>query len=425
MLSNMHWEHVEVVKGGSVYPVKTGKHTVGFAFFYRVNCSDKKRKVVTGCSNEELREKAVMFLNKIEKECVEAEMAAKGINLETLAPKELTFADVSNEWFINVYAEKRKQDEISYSSLESRMHSLQAINNVIGSKLIAEIDDNVAKELIRRCSVKSTGQFYSESHVDKLQQAFRMVMDYAVEKGYCLRVPKKVKLSDNLTKVDKDNRFLEEEELADLLMIVEKNRRYKTVVHLMLTSGLRQEEVFALNIKDFRVKKDKTVEININKTVVKYEKNYYKIVYKTKNAGGVRKVYIPYNIYQMVEEYYNYVIDKETEFQSYLRSLYGYDGYIFLNKDIRPINKNTFETNFKNYLKRNGKDNLNFDMTLHMLRHCFVSFQAENLPLHDIAEIIGDSYKTTHEIYKSMTKKTKNKVCTITSDYYNRVYNKN
>lgn len=419
MLSNMHWEHIEVMGGGSVYPVKTGRHTLGFAFFYRVNGEKAPRKVVTGCSNEELREKAVKFLDKIEKECVEAEMATKGISVETSEPRALTFEDVSNEWFLNVYTQKRIRREISYSSFESRKYSLQAINDVIGDKMIGDIDDDVARELIRRCSVKKSGQFYSVSHVDKLQQAFRMVMAYGVEKGYCTYVPKKVKLNSNLTEVDKDDRFLDEEELNVIFDIVNKNRRYNTIVHLLLATGLRQEEAFALNVADFRPKKNGLVEIIINKTVVETEEHIYRIVYETKTSSSKRKVYVPNEVYQMVMDYYNYVIDNETEFQTYLRSLYDYEGYIFLNKDMKPINKRTFERNFKNFLERNGKDKIDFNVTLHMLRHSYVSLLGEDMSLENIAMLIGDSYKTTHEMYQSITNKTKHKASKNASKYFN------
>lgn len=81
MLENMEFEHVEIVGRGSVYQTKSGKQTMGFAFYYRVKGGDKKRKVVNGCDREELEKKAVDFINKIKAQYrTEQETIRKGFS---------------------------------------------------------------------------------------------------------------------------------------------------------------------------------------------------------------------------------------------------------------------------------------------------------------------------------------------------------
>ena len=52
MLSNVKFNNVEVVGKGSVYENKSGKQTMGFAFYYIVNGGKKNRKVLQLYSQE-------------------------------------------------------------------------------------------------------------------------------------------------------------------------------------------------------------------------------------------------------------------------------------------------------------------------------------------------------------------------------------
>lgn len=236
-----------------------------------------------------------------------------------------------------------------------------------------------------------------------------MVMEHARKSGYCTSVSDKVKLSDKLTTVDKDARFLDEEQTALVYKAVEGNKRYRTAVCLLLATGLRQEQAFALNVKDFRVMKDGNVEVEINKTVVEAAGHVYKIVNETKTERS--SVFIPEWVYQMVMEYYNSVTGSETPGQKMKRKKNGMEGYIFLNKDMKPLNKRTFQRNFKDYIKRNSKDSIDFNATLHMFRHTFASIQADSMGLDKVAMLLGNSITTTMDMYQSLTNKTKSAVC--------------
>lgn len=416
MLSGLHYNHVEVIKGGSVYPIKQGKQTMGLAFYYSVNGADKKRKVVTGCSEEELKEKAIAFLEELDNKCEVAIMAAKVALEEATKPKVLTFREVGVEWF-KVYSAKLHDEDkpLSFASVESRSYSLKKINEYIGDKLIEEITQDTAKELIRKCSVKKDGTYYSESAVDKLQQVFLLVMEYGREQGYCSQVIEKVKLSDNLGKVDTDARFLDREQLSLVLKIVGGNPRYRVLLKLLIATGLRQEEAFALFVDDFKVKKN-AVEITVNKTNVEIAPHKYGIVNRTKTDRSKRKVYIPYALYEEIMEYYNSVVDNETLLEYYERQLNGTEGLIFADKDKKVLNKRTFNRSLGNYIERNGGNGLGFKVNLHMIRHSFASFKAEKRPAMEVAKLLGDSLKTVMDNYYSITENAIEEVTNDTSE---------
>lgn len=403
------WGNVTVTGRGSVYTADPARGILGYAFYYKTKDGVKKRKVITGRSEDELRDKAEKFLDSVNGECGGAVCTADGARDKNICS--ITFAEAGEEWFASYSIEGEDGKRKSYASIESRECSLRAVNKIIGGMPVAEIGSTTAEDLIRRCSRKENGEYNSRSHVDKIQQVFRMVMEHAKKSGYCTSVPDKVKLSSKLTTVDKDARFLDEEQTALVYKAVGGSMRYRTVVCLLLSTGLRQEEAFALNVKDFRVMKDGNVEVVINKTVVETEGHVYKIVNETKTERSRRSVFIPEGVYQMVMEYYNSVTGSETPGQKMKRKENGMEGYIFLNKDMKPLNKRTFQRNFKDYIKRNSKDSIDFNATLHMFRHTFASIQADGMGLDKVAMLLGDSIITTMDMYQSLTNKTKSAVC--------------
>lgn len=426
MLSGLHYNHIEVIRGGSVYPVKQGKQTMGLAFYYKVGEADKKRKVVTGNSEEELKEKAIAFLDKLDNECDMAIMATKIAMEEVMKPKQLTFREVGDLWFTE-YSQKRndKKKPISYASVESRQYSLKRINEVIGDMLIADITQDVAEDTIDRCSIKKNGTYYSESAVNKLQQVFLLIMEFGRKKGYCSQVIEKVDLSDELGKVDTDARFLDREQLSLVVGILNNNPRYRVLVKLLIATGLRQEEALALNVNDFKVKKDNgnIVEITIDKTDVEVAPHEYKIVNRTKTDNSKRKVYIPISLYEEIMEYYNSVVDNESVYECYMRQLNETEGLIFADKTQKVMNKRTFNRSLINYIQRNGGDKLGFKVSLHMIRHSYASFQAESRPAIEVAKLLGDTLKTVEDNYYSMSKNVIEEVTNNSADILDSIVN--
>ena len=83
---------------------------------------------------------------------------------------------------------------------------------------------------------------------------------------------------------------------------------------------------------------------------------------------------------------------------------------------MKPFNKRTLEGSFPRYLKRRGID---FDVTLHMLRHTCASDMLEDTELDKVAKHIGDSYAVTCDTYQSLTNKTKKALCENRRKKYN------
>lgn len=415
MLHGLQYKFVTVTGNGSVYDVKQGKHKKGFAFYYTVNGADKKRKVITGKDEEEIREKLKLFLDKLEQECEKKATASKA--------ESLTFRMVSAEWF-ETYRAKRndKRNPISYSSVESRESSLKRLNEVIGDVLVTDITQEVAEDTVDKCSIKQDGTFYSESHVKKLEQVLQMVMEYAREKGYCTHILKRIKVNENLTKPNPDDRFLDKPQLKIIKDIVERNPRYSIIFELLCKTGMRQEEMFALKTTDFVVQKNNRVALSITKAVVEEEKHKYKMKKRVKSLNSKRTIYISYDLYERVMAYHTLISQSESNEDKYNRKVNKTENVIFVNKNKCYPNKRTFARNFKDYLKRNGGEEFNFNVTLHMFRHSYASLMAEEKDAEKVAKILGDSSKTVFDNYFSLTEKDKDDMAEASDSVYEDVF---
>lgn len=415
MLRDMDLEHVTLVNEGSVYTVK-GSNRLGFAFYYDLGGIRQPRKVITGSTEEELEAKAFRFLKEKNDSFIMAKETEKMVLEEMKKPVAKTFSEVGAEWY-EEYGRRRnaRKKPISYSSYQSRGYSLIKLNKYIGDVRVTDITNEMAENLIDSCSVKKDGTYYSKGAVDKDQQVFLTVMEYARKHGYCDQIIDKVVLPDDLTVVDKDSRFLDEHKLKQVLAACKENRRYHTLLKLLLATGLRQEEAFALRMDDFNVTVDGVVEVCINKTVIENESGY-EMVNRTKTLRSRRVVYIHENVYNMVRGYYDECISNESANDQYLRSMNGTEGYIFVNKDKEFINKRTFERNFSEYLKRRGITGV----TLHMFRHSYASLQAERLSFEKVANQLGDNPKTVYDMYYSVSRKAKKDISDNIGEIYNR-----
>lgn len=425
MLNNLTYNFVSVVGKGSVYENKSGKQTLGFAFYYILNDGDKKRKVVTGNSEEELRQKVVQFLDKLEKEFTEGKETLKTAIEETCKDKKgisrKTFEEVAYEWF-SAYSKRlnAKRNKISYSTLECRELPLKKILNNMDDVYIDEFTQDMADDLMERCSVKKDGTLYSYSYMDKLQQVFNMVMEFAVDNGYCTHKFEPIPLN-NFPKGETDKKFLDRDQLAEIFNILDKNIRYSRLVRLLVSTGLRQEEAFALTVDDFIKNRNGNYEVAVTKTVVKTGKNVYGIAPKTKSARGKRNVPIPKYVYEDIMDYYNTVTEDESPYDTYLRKLNGTEKLIFANKDKEVMNKHTFRTSFTNFLNRNGGNKLGYEVNLHMFRHTYASLMAEKLPPEVVAKLLGDTIEVVIKNYYSFSNKVKSNIASHTTDILNSI----
>ena len=141
-----------------------------------------------------------------------------------------------------------------------------------------------------------------------------------------------------LEKAVSDSRFLDRVQLAEVKVLLKDNDRYRILVDLIMSSGLRQEEAFALTIDNFVIVDKEDVEIHVNQSVRELDKNVYVIVPYGKSHGSRRVVTIPYSVYDDVVKYFDNVVKNETPYEKELRQKNDTVGLIFADKEKKVPN---------------------------------------------------------------------------------------
>ncbi len=386
------------VTEGSIYSVKSNKNPYEMRFFITFDDGVKRAVKVRGAGEEELMRKKQEKILEVLEEYRSEKNGTAGVRMKPAIPEKHTFREVSELWFKEFEMESRSKGN-SYSNHESAKYSLKAVNAVIGEMDIREIDKATAQKMIDAVSVDGEGNYRSKSHVEKAMRKFRKVMEYALEQGYIDRQIGILYLNKNLTEPDKDSRFIKEEVLKELLQCIAKNPFYNTLMNLMLSSGLRQEEALALTIDDLRGHND-LYRVNVNKVVVESASNKYVIKNKLKNNERGRCVPVSEEVYAMLKEYYYNNIKKSQMMK--LRKEHGTEKYIFVNKNGCIYNTRTLYRSMKGYLSRNMDNGDN--VTLHMFRHTFASYMRDEISLEEISEILGHKdISITLKFYASQT----------------------
>lgn len=398
----MEEREVDIMKvtEGSIYPVKSSKNPYEMRFFITFDDGVRRAVKIRGTSEEEVAQKKQQKILEVLAEYRAEKNGAAEVQQPVVVeePKTVTFRTVSEMW----YKEFKRDNESrgnSYANIESAKYSLKTINKVIGEKDIRDITKEVAQEMINEISLDNGENFRSKSHVEKAMRKFKNVMDYAFENGYIDRQIGKLVLNKNLREADKDSRFIEKETLIVLLDCIKGNMFYHTLVNLILSSGLRQEEALALTIDDIVVNNG-LYQIYVSKVVVELSSNNYGIIDRLKHGERARYISIPKEIYDMVRDYYRGSMEDACLVE--MRKEHDTEKYIFVNKNGCIHNKRTLYHSMVGYLERNMPQNSR--IRLHMLRHTFASLMKNEVPLEVVSEVLGHSdISITMRFYASQT----------------------
>lgn len=186
-----------------------------------------------------------------------------------------------------------------------------------------------------------------------------------------------------------EDKYLEREELRELLLLMQGHKQWRLMTEFLAVSGLRIGELLALNRKDVDLV-NRT--IYVNKT---YDSNN-KESSSTKTAVSCRDVFIQDELLPICKRINLYMKEKQLRF--------GYRSKLFVSSETgNHIDPAAFEK----YFKCRAEIVKGHELTLHSLRHTHASLLAENgMDLDGISRRLGHAdSKITKEIYIHVTKK--------------------
>lgn len=412
-------EEMKVSKG-SIYATGSIKNPVGLAFSISFDDGTSIRFKVRGKNEKEL------WINKSIKVTEELEKYRRKRNGEDMGDTETKkngkkiklFRDVADEWYVIFEAEQRSKGN-SYSNIRSTKETIIAINKVIGDMAVHDINMTIGNDLMIAISQdKETGKWRSKSYAIKIRRIFTRIMEYALVQGYTENVIiiNKLNLNKNLTEPSKNDRFLSEECIRDLLEVIQDHPRFRTLVNLILSSGMRQSEALAICIDDLR-EREGIYNVYVSKADIEVDANVFEIVYRLKDDEEPREITIAKETFDMVKDYY-YETMKDKEMARLKREA-GTEKLIFTNQYGKVINKRTLYHSFTRYLKvRLGEED---KVRLHMLRHSFASLMCDDIPLELVSEILGHrDVAITQKFYKSITSSQKKMISDAATNLMNK-----
>lgn len=374
-------------KGENIHKRKDGRWEARIL----LSCDgEKKYKSIYGKTYKEAKSKMLSYpyTNSYPREAAAvAPMVSSNITCKAIQKKELTFSDVTEEWFQSKQFQLKASTLLKYHTLFEG-HIMPRFADIAISDIdVLDINDFLAKKCTSGSLIESSdtnkNKPLSGTYVRTIGILINSVINFAVRMGYRneLRAPmsKPAENKKNIKVINKNDL----EKLDNALSL--ECTGTCTGIMLALHAGLRIGEVCALRWEDIDLEEQ---IIHVRHTVSRIEntieydnKTKTKLIIDTpKTKSSVRDIPINSKLLSFLVQSKNnkiseYVVSDKTTF----------------------ISPRTFEYRFHRLLKKYKATDVNF----HVLRHTFSTRCVElNIDIKSLSEVLGHAnVNTTLNIY--------------------------
>lgn len=311
---------------------------------------------------------------------------------------DLPLGDLIDDWYKEHRKTLRPTSQIVYDSVIKRFKQF-----VPEDVMISRVDSKLFQKALNEMD-------FANETMNRMKSIMNMVMDYAVRMEYIttnplinVKTPKKAKTLDDLQRIE--NKYLEKNELKDILTILQKNnysRRNGLLAEFLALTGMRIGEAIGLSVSEKERNYDKenkiahvTGTINIiNGRLSDAKKGLPKTLKSHRDVG------LPDRAAEILDT----LITENKIMAS--RSAYTDKGYIFTTRSGNPIGVNSFNHSIK---IAGEKAKIDKNLSSHIFRHTHISQLAElGIPEKAIMDRVGHSDdKVTRMVYTHVTKNMK------------------
>lgn len=329
-----------------------------------------KWKVVSVILSDSKRE-TVKSARKVLKEKIEGNFSVR--------KKDMTFEQLCKE-----YLDGTK--DLRTSTQSRNKHSCNSLISMIGKDtLISNIDAHYVKKCF---DASGKGPATLNEHLKR----FKILMRWAYNDELLDSVEYLSKLKPYTVEPHKyfiTDKYLEAEELSDILSEMDNMPKYKLMTQFLVYSGLRVGELAGLS-------KDEVTDdcIHVNHSW-DFNNN---ILTPPKNKSSIRPVHVQPQLREVIHEINKFTAEMEMEF--------GFRTDIFF-PDSKGEHIDYYAYN--KYFRELTERTIGRKLTIHALRHTHCSLMFEQgMTLEAISERLGHSTsKITKEIYLHITDKMK------------------
>lgn len=153
-------------------------------------------------------------------------------------------------------------------------------------------------------------------------------------------------------------KYLTDTEVVKMLDILDtEDIQFKTMINLLIYSGMRRGEMLGLKWEDIDFN---TNQIDITKALL-YTPHKGVYLDTPKNKKSVRKIYLPKSVMDMLNQYRRYQLEEKLK----LGDKWIDTGFVFTSWNGDLYRPDTLTNKFKDFATRNGFE----DVHIHSLRH--------------------------------------------------------
>ena len=328
-----------------------------------------------------------MTAKQIEKELErQAVMFEEQVKSGTAADSNMKFAAFADLW-MEQHCKKQLAPKSIVENEKLLRRVLPAIGHLRMDKIkpfhIQQFYDNLAEDNVNA----KTGGCLSSSTIMHYHRLLSSMFNRAVLWGILSASPLKVQPP----KVEqKEAAHLEEDQAAALLEALEGEPiQYRTMVYMLLYTGLRKGELLGLEWQDINFDKGTMQVLRTSQ----YIAGAGIITKPPKNKKSQRVIKLSDNVLDMLKEYHA----KQAENRLSLGNRWKDCGRLFTTWEGTPMHPDTLPRWFDKFLKRHNLPDIN----IHGLRHTCASIMiAHNVDIRTVSKRLGHAQvSTTGNIY--------------------------
>ncbi len=263
---------------------------------------------------------------------------------------------------------------VGYSTYRAEASFASLVKERAGGMRLADFGYNAFQTLLNELVTMKDGSPRAEKSLRGIRIFIKNVLKHARRNCWIsaedfelatdgIRIPKSAR------EYDKNERFLEYEELAAILKILEGSRRYYLIVRILVLTGMRGQELFALEKRDLVREKN---YINVRQALVEQEKKRPGersfVIGATKTLGSVRKVPAVDEVFRYFDELEQMTAESGARARA---AELGNRELVFVDGRGQVVDKRALVRNLSNYIKARDPEK---KLGLHSMRHCFISY---------------------------------------------------